>query len=118
MKMPVCLALFAALFVFGCSDNSTKPVASTNAAAPGNNPLNAPADYVGGLASGQSRAVKVIDTASLNQAVQMFQAQEGRFPRDLQELVARQWISKIPDPPRGMKIVYDANTGQVSVAAE
>jgi len=115
MKTPICLCLFAALFVIGCSDNSAKSSASTNAAAPGSSPANAPADYLGGLASSQAKAVKVVDTASLNQAIQMFQVQEGRFPKDLHELVDKQLISKIPDAPFGMKIVYDANAGTVSV---
>ena len=56
-----------------------------------------------------------MDVAALNQAVQMFNVQEGRLPKDLNELVEKKLIAKIPDAPYGMKLQYDAATGTVSV---
>jgi hypothetical protein len=77
--------------------------------------LNAPNTYLEGLANGQRRAIKTIDIAQLNQAIQMFNAEEDHYPKDLNELVRRGLIAKIPDPPYQMKIAYDPNTGEVSV---
>ncbi len=49
--------------------------------------------------------------ASLNQAIQMFQVDKGRFPKDLNELVSEKLINSVPDAPYGMKLDYDATTG-------
>jgi hypothetical protein len=59
-----------------------------------------------------------VDLAALNQAVAMFNVDQGRFPTDLNELVDKKYMSKLPAPPRGMKLVYDAAAGKVSVAPE
>jgi hypothetical protein len=104
-------ASLAVLFV-GCNKESTPPPQTTNAPASGN-PLNAPAEYLGGLAKGQQSAVKTVDVSSLNRAIQLFQVDKGRFPKDLNELVTEKFIPRIPEPPAGMKIVYDANSGTV-----
>ena len=54
----------------------------------------------------------------LTQAIQLFNAQEGRNPKDLNELVEKKYIGQIPDAPYGMKIVYDATAGQVKVVKQ
>ena len=116
MKTLIYVSLLAATLAMGCGDNnSAKPAGSTNTPAASTSPLSAPADYVSGLAGAQARAIKTVDVASLNQAVQMFYVQENRFPKDLNELVQKQLIARVPDAPRGMKIVYDATTGTVKV---
>jgi putative lipoprotein len=116
MKTPRYFLLLCGLFLAGCgqkTDPSTTAVNTTN--APGSNPLNAPSDYLGAIVDAKQRAVKTIDTVSLDQAVQTFSVEHGRYPKDLDELVQTKVIPKIPDPPRGMKLVYDANTGTVKV---
>src|SRR5271170_1046689 len=79
-------------------------------------PAAAPTGYVGALVKGQQTAVKVIDATSLNQDIQLFNVQEGRNPKDLNELVTQHYLGQLPDPPPGMKFVYDAAQGKVSVA--
>lgn len=106
-------ALLSVLLLAGCGEKSSAPATPTKST--GGNPLNAPADYLGGLANAQNKAIKTVDIASLNQAIQMFNVQEGRFPKDLNELLASKLISKIPDAPHGMKIQYDPVAGKVSV---
>ena len=51
-------------------------------------------------------------------AIQMFNVQEGRFPKDLNELVESKLISKVPDAPYGMKIVYDPAAGKITVVKQ
>jgi uncharacterized lipoprotein YajG len=109
------LPLVGLLLVAGCGPSSATATKPTNAPAAGDNPANAPADYLGGLAKAQKSAVRVVDTTSLNQAIQLFNVQEGRFPKDLNELVTEQYLPRIPEPPAGMKITYDAVKGQVKV---
>jgi hypothetical protein len=82
------------------------------------NPLSAPADYLSALGRGRENAIKTVDLASLKQAIQMFNVQEGRNPKDLNELVEKQLISKVPDAPYGLKLVYSPDTGEVSVVKQ
>ena len=118
MKTLLLIAAAAGLLLVGCGEKSDKPTQSTNTATSDGNPLNAPANYLGGLAKGHQSAVKTVDASSLNQAIQLFNVQEDRFPKDLNELVEKKYIPKIPDAPHGMKIVYDAKAGSVKVVKE
>jgi len=111
--VPIALAVL----LVGCSKESNPPTQATNAPSSGN-PLDAPGEYLGGLAKGHQSAVKTVDTTSLNQAIQLFQVDKGRFPKDLNELVSEKFIPKIPDAPAGMKIVYDTNAGTVKVVKQ
>jgi hypothetical protein len=81
-------------------------------------PASAPSGYVGALVKGHETAVKTIDVTSLNQDIQLFNAQEGRNPKDLDELVTQHYLGHLPDPPNGMKFVYDAGQGKVSLAPQ
>ena len=69
-------------------------------------------------AGSKHSADKTVETAALAKAVDMFHVQEGRFPKDLDELVAKKCIPMIPTPPVGMRIEYDAKTGSVKVVTQ
>jgi hypothetical protein len=118
MKTIFCFSLAASLFLIGCGESSDKPGQPTNGATGGGNPLNAPADYVGALGKAKQTAVKTADTSTLNQAIQMFNVDQGRNPKDLNELVEKKFIPKIPDAPYGMKLEYDATAGKVKVVPQ
>jgi hypothetical protein len=118
MKIPFCLSLTASLLLIGCGESSNQPAQPTNGAASSGNPLSAPADYVGALGKAQQTAVKTVDTTSLNQAIQMFSVENGRNPKDLNELVEKKFIPKVPDAPRGMKLEYDATAGKVKAVQQ
>ncbi|HZI33991.1 MAG TPA: hypothetical protein VFF11_16750, partial [Candidatus Binatia bacterium] len=81
------------------------------------NPVTAPADYVGAVGQAQKFSEKTIDLAYVKQGIQMFQASEGRYPKDLQELVPN-YIGKVPEAPYGYKISYDPATGEVKVVKQ
>jgi hypothetical protein len=101
----------AALALGGCGKEQSSPPPSAA-------PASAASGYLGTLAKGQQTAVKVIDVTSLNQDIQLFNVQEGRNPKDLNELVAKNYLGALPNPPAGMKLVYDAAQGKVSVAPQ
>jgi hypothetical protein len=105
----------AALLMGGCGKEQNSPPPAASAAA---TPASAPAGYIGALARGQQLAVKTVDVTSLNENVRLFNVQEGRNPKDLDELVAKQYMAALPHPPAGMKFVYDAAQGKVSVAPQ
>jgi hypothetical protein len=116
--MKTCCGLMlvaTALVVGGCGKEQSSP---PPAAAPAATPAGAAGGYLGTLARGQQVAVKTIDVTSLNEEIQLFNVQEGRNPKDLDELVAKKYLGALPHPPAGMKLVYDAAQGKVSVAAE
>jgi hypothetical protein len=119
MKMPLYLFLSAGLFLAGCGgDSSTSSSGSTNTTRSSGNPLDAPGDYLKALGKGQQSAVKTVDTTSIDKAIQMFNVDQGRNPTDLNELVQKKYMPRIPDPPYGTKLVYDANSGTVKVVPQ
>lgn len=115
MKAAQFLALFVALFLVGC-EKKTPQAAATNSTS--GNPLTAPVDYLGALDNGRRRSISTIDIAQITQAVQMFNAEHDRFPKDLNELIDAKLLVKVPAAPYGMKIDYDPNTGAVKVVKD
>ena len=58
-----------------------------------------------------------IAEARANQASKMFQAQHGRNPTDLDELM--NFVNpKLPRLPHGMGYFYEPDTGKVTIEAE
>lgn len=119
MKVTSPIVFLAAALLAGCTggnSNNGSQQQQTNAASSGN-PLTAPVDYLGAVANAKQHSVKVIDTAYVSQAIQMFNVEEGRNPTNLNELVAKKYLGEIPKAPYGQKLVYDPATGKVSVIA-
>ncbi len=123
MKMAFYLIPLVGLLAVGCGRKNppqptaaaASPATNTNATAVGQNPLMAPVDYLGVLNKAQKTAVNVVDTASLKKSVDLFYANEGRFPKDLNELVTKQYYAQLPAPPYGKKFQYDPQSGQISI---
>jgi len=111
MKASVLPCLMAGFFLCGCGKggDAEKPASSSG------NPVTAPADYLGAAAKAKKSADTTVANTGLNQAIKLFYAQEGRFPKDLNELVRPEYLNAIPPPPTGMKYAYDASTGVVKV---
>ncbi len=110
MKIPILLlAVFTALLT-GCGDTS-KPGTAANTVS---NVVTAPVNYLGAVVQAQKHAEKVIDVSYINQDIEMFNASEGHYPKDLQELIPN-YLAKMPIVPLGYKLVYNATTHTVSV---
>ena len=110
-------AVSAGLFLAGCGNSSsTNQPASTNTATnfASGNPITAVPDYIGVVGQAQQYSVKQIDLAQVNQAIQQFNAAEGRYPKDLQELIPN-YLAKMPQVPLGYRIAYDASAGTAKV---
>jgi hypothetical protein len=80
--------------------------------------VTAPVDYLGAVAKAKKSSEKTIDTVYLNKTIQEFNAAEGHFPKDLNELVTEKYLPRLPEAPYGMKIVYDATKGEVKVVSK
>jgi hypothetical protein len=119
MKKALSLLLLGGLALSGCGKKEEKSTASsTNENNSTGNPLTAPVDYLGAVAKAKKSAEKTVETVALNQAIQQFSAAEGRYPKDLNELVTEKYLPKIPAAPYGMKIAYDAAKGEVKVVPQ
>lgn len=108
------LCAAVAMLAAGCGDSS-KPGTPANTVS---NVVTAPVNYVGAVVQAEKYSQKQIDLAYVNQAIQLFQAGEGRLPKDLNELVEMHYLGKIPAAPYGYKIAYDATAGLIKVVKQ
>ncbi len=69
------------------------------------------------MVDAKKHSEKVIDVSALNQAIQLFNVQEGRLPKNLNELVPN-YVGQLPPTPFGTKLVYDATAGTVKVVQQ
>jgi hypothetical protein len=117
IPLRVGVALLMAGFVFlGCSDSAKKPDQPGQKSS--GNPLTAPVDYLDAAARAKKKAVNTVDQVGMDQSIQLFYAQEGRYPKSLNELVRPDYLSRLPDPPPGMKFNYDPATGKFSIVPQ
>jgi hypothetical protein len=103
---PILGAAAAVVLLAGCGKDSSSQPQSVN-----------PADINNVLVNAKRTADKTLDVSYLNQAVQLFNVQEGRYPKTLDELTPR-YVSQLPTPPLGYKLNYDAVKGEVTVVRE
>jgi hypothetical protein len=107
MKIPLLLTAAAAtVLLAGCGDKTSSQSQAVN-----------PADVTNVLVESKRTADKTIDVSYLNQAVQLFNVQEGRNPKTLDELTPK-YVAKLPDVPLGYKLNYDAAKGEVTVVRQ
>jgi len=114
MKLQLLALAVGAGLLSGCGDSS-QPGSAANSVS---NAVTAPVGYLGAVVEAKKYSEKQIDVAYITQAIQLFQASEGRLPKSLQELVDERYLGKIPEAPLGYKIVYDAAAGTVSVVKQ
>jgi len=93
------------------------PAASTNTASSASSPLTAPVTTSAPCAKGQQLAVKTVDTASLDRASKCSVWSRGAFQRP-ERVGPGKVHAEAPEPPYGMKLVYDPNTGIVKVVKQ
>ena len=108
----------ATLLLVACGPAQKKTSETTTNTTAGENPLTAPVDYLGAAAQAQKSAVRTVDLVSVRQAGQLFQVSEGRYPANLEELVAEQYLPRIPALPAGLRYAYDPRSGQVEAVAQ
>jgi hypothetical protein len=121
MKTSCLILLAAGMVLAGCSKQTpSAPPPGTNTTQTATNKAEVAqpsGGYLGGLVQANKSAQKTIDVSYLNQAVQLFNTQEGRYPKDLNELVPN-YVAKLPAPPYGYRINYDATSGLVTVVRQ
>ena len=113
MKISFFALITAAAFLTGCGDSSKSGTAANEVS----NVVTAPVNYVGAVVQAQKYAEKQIDVAYINEDIQMFNASEGRYPKDLQEMIPT-YLGKMPVVPPGYKLDYDTNTHTVKAVKQ
>lgn len=116
MNKSVFALLIGSALLVGC--DQSQPAAKPAEEKVGQNPIDAPTDYLKTVAKAKKTAEAGVDTASLNSAISMFQVDKGRNPKDLNELVTSGTLKELPKPPYNMKFEYDAEKGTVKVVAK
>ena len=109
------LLLMAGFSFSGCDKT---PKASDPSAPSSGNPVTAPVDYLGAAARAKKSMEKNLDVAGVKQTLELYRAQEGKYPKTLNELVGPNYLSKLPSPPAGMKFDYNPNTGDVKLVPQ
>src|ERR1700744_4201653 len=96
-----------ALLVAGCNDKSTP---STPPSAPMSSLSNT-------LAGTKNNSDKTIDVGDLNQALQLYNVQEGHYPKTLDELKPN-YVAQLPILPPDCKLNYDSTKGEVKIVQQ
>ena len=123
MKPSFLISVAAGLLLAGCGNNNSSPhpqgtnTSQTTNTTDSAHPAAPSGGYLGALMQADRYAVKTIDMSYLNEAVQLFKTQEGRLPKDLNELVPN-YVGKLPATSYGTKLDYDPNTGLVKVVPQ
>ena len=111
MKHQLLPAIAAAAFLAACNSSDPKPAEKKKEPEKlGDNPVAAPLDYILAISKAKKASLGRLDQAKLIDAIQKFEALEGRAPKDLNELVPG-YIPAIPPAPPGMKLEYQASDG-------
>jgi hypothetical protein len=117
------VAAFLWAFAFGCgkSDQSNQSPTNSLAAATVNVITNQQTagkeieQYGHTLAQAKKKAIVQTDFISVDRAIQAFQADKGRNPENLDELIKEKFLPRLPDLPAGKAYSYNPETGQVKV---
>ena len=117
MRVFVLISAAAGLLLTGCSQNSSSTSQPTSTQSNPASQTIATPNLGGVLGQAQKYSVGQIDLAQLKQAIQQFDAAQGRYPKDLQELVPN-YLAKIPQVPAGYQISYDAASGKIKVVQQ
>jgi hypothetical protein len=111
--------LWICLFVAGCSPDKPEPApaeADEKSEEIGSNPLLAPVEYLGATARAKTSSQAKIALAPIQQAIQMYQVENGAFPPNLDALVQGGQIRALPALPQGSTYQYNPSTGAVTVS--
>jgi len=113
MKTTCFLILLAGCFLISCGKKDASKAQNTSTSS--GNPVTAPVDYLGAVVRAKQTAQKTVGLVGLQQTILTFQAQEGRLPKDLNELVGPNYLSSLPEAPLNSKFDYNPATGEVKV---
>ena len=67
------------------------------------------------LATAKNKALSKTDFITVDRAIQAFQADRGRNPESLDELIKEGFLPRLPDLPKGKKYTYNPQSGEVGM---
>jgi hypothetical protein len=102
----LCTMLVCAMCVLGTACSKTEKAGNSTADTISKTLVEQPMDKA-------KRTRLLADLTTITRAIQVFNAEKGRYPKDIQELVDSGYIATYPREPFGGKYVYDATKGTV-----
>ncbi len=118
MKLLAYLTAFSVLLAAACAKKEEAKQQNLLTNNSSGNPLTAPVDYLGAVNQARKTAIKTIDQAGLNNAIQQFYVTEDRFPKDLNELAQKGYIGAVPQPPPGSRFAYNPANGEFRIVRQ
>ena len=109
------LLALSCLLLGGCGKKEDAATTTKSTNDKSGNPLTAPVDYLGAVNQARKTAAARVDIASLQNAINLFHAQEDRYPRDLNELARERYIQAVPELPAGSRFAYNPQTGEIRI---
>jgi hypothetical protein len=131
MKPTLTLVLAATLLLAGCggkekeaslpandsesATDSSPAVAATDTNVPvlAESASGAPTNRPEAPVKSGRRPARNLEAVALEKAIQLFYAQERRFPQHLEELVTKGYVKTLPENPPGGSYVYNPTNGQL-----
>ena|ERR1043166_254075 len=111
--------------LLGCgkSQQSNPPNTSTPTPADAGNTATNQQDSTGQalekyghtMALAKKNALEKTDLITVDRAVQSFQADRGKNPESLDELIKEGFLPRLPDLPKGKMYSYNPQTGEVKI---
>lgn len=112
-----CLVGLLASALAAC-DGGDKPGTNQQDSVTGENPLTAPVDYLDAVSKAKSSTEATLAITQIRQAIQTFQAEYGRFPMNLDELIEDGYLRALPKLPYHTRFAYDKGSGTIDIVAD
>jgi len=120
MKSSSILIALPLLVLIGCGPAPQPPAPASKPKAPtlytnSESVVDAPANYVGAVLSQKVQVENRMDLTMLRKAIEAFQQGEERYPATLNELVEKNYLKSMPQPPKGMQFQYNPADGSIQI---
>jgi hypothetical protein len=113
-----CLVGLLASALAACNGGGDMPGANQEAKETGENPLTAPVDYLDAVSKAKSSTEATLAKTQIRQAIQTFQAENGKFPMNLDELIEDGYLRALPKAPYHTRFAYDKASGTIDIVAD
>lgn len=106
-KFAIAIVVVCLLLSFSCGKKQSEKKQETS----GN-----PVEQYGDVMSKTIKRAKGMDAVlPVKQLIDSFYVQEGRYPSSLQELVEKNYVKEIPQPPKGYTYSYEPSSGRIEL---
>jgi len=97
MKALLLFCIVVTALSAGCGNDSNKSASpgAVTTSTNGGSLATAPVDYLNSITKAEQSAIKTVDLSTVNGAIRQFQVEQGRYPKNLDELVEDKYLPRI-----------------------